>query len=145
MLNVCQAGNELLCAGYTLYSSSTILVLTVGACVRLCSVSYLDCAALRHYCCCAEAMLLLPSCMLAPADDPPSTRFTSNPPTQPQPTPPCLTTSSCHLDPPLAGKGVYGFTLDPLIGEFVLSHPDIKIPEKGEAAEGLGCSAEGIT
>lgn len=30
VLNVCQAGNELLCAGYTLYSSSTILVLTVG-------------------------------------------------------------------------------------------------------------------
>jgi fructose-1,6-bisphosphatase I len=59
VLNVCQAGNELLCAGYTLYSSSTILVLTVG-------------------------------------------------------------------------KGVYGFTLDPLIGEFVLSHPDIKIPEKGK-------------
>ena len=31
VLNVCQAGNELLCAGYTLYSSSTVLVLTVGA------------------------------------------------------------------------------------------------------------------
>ena len=31
VLNVCQAGNELLCAGYTLYSSATILVLTVGA------------------------------------------------------------------------------------------------------------------
>ena len=30
VLNVCQAGNELLCAGYTLYSSATILVLTVG-------------------------------------------------------------------------------------------------------------------
>lgn len=28
---------------------------------------------------------------------------------------------------------MYGFTLDPLIGEFVLSHPDIKIPEKGES------------
>ncbi|KAL4423376.1 hypothetical protein ABPG77_004307 [Micractinium sp. CCAP 211/92] len=59
VLNVCQAGNELLCAGYTLYSSSTILVLTVG-------------------------------------------------------------------------KGVYGFTFDPLIGEYILSHPDIKIPEKGK-------------
>lgn len=34
VLNVCQAGNELLCAGYTLYSSSTILVLTVGECWR---------------------------------------------------------------------------------------------------------------
>ena len=30
VLNVCQAGNELLCAGYTLYSSANILVLTVG-------------------------------------------------------------------------------------------------------------------
>lgn len=58
VLNVCQAGNELLCAGYTLYSSSTILVLTVG-------------------------------------------------------------------------KGVWGFTFDPLIGEFILSHPNIRIPDKG--------------
>ncbi len=29
------------------------------------------------------------------------------------------------------GKGVNGFTLDPSIGEFYLSHPDIKIPAKG--------------
>lgn len=29
------------------------------------------------------------------------------------------------------GKGVNGFTLDPSIGEFCLSHPDIKIPEEG--------------
>ena len=29
------------------------------------------------------------------------------------------------------GKGVYGFTLDPSIGEFLLSHPDIRIPEPG--------------
>lgn len=29
------------------------------------------------------------------------------------------------------GKGVNGFTLDPSIGEFCLSHPDIKIPEDG--------------
>lgn len=29
------------------------------------------------------------------------------------------------------GNGVNGFTLDPSIGEFCLSHPDIKIPEKG--------------
>lgn len=59
VLNVCQAGNELLCAGYTLYSSATILVLTVG-------------------------------------------------------------------------QGVYGFTFDPLIGEFILSHPNIRIPDKGK-------------
>jgi fructose-1,6-bisphosphatase I len=29
------------------------------------------------------------------------------------------------------GKGVNGFTLDPSIGEFCLSHPNIKIPKKG--------------
>ncbi len=31
-----------------------------------------------------------------------------------------------------AGKGVYGFTLDPSIGEFFLSHNDIKTPKKGK-------------
>jgi fructose-1,6-bisphosphatase I len=29
------------------------------------------------------------------------------------------------------GKGVSGFTLDPSIGEFCLSHPDIRTPESG--------------
>jgi len=29
------------------------------------------------------------------------------------------------------GKRVHGFTLDPSVGEFFLSHPDIKIPERG--------------
>jgi len=29
-------------------------------------------------------------------------------------------------------RGVNGFTLDPSIGEFTLSHPDIKCPEKGK-------------
>lgn len=29
------------------------------------------------------------------------------------------------------GRGVHGFTLDPSIGEFLLSHPDIKTPESG--------------
>jgi fructose-1,6-bisphosphatase I len=29
------------------------------------------------------------------------------------------------------GRGVNGFTLDPSIGEFCLSHPDIKTPETG--------------
>jgi fructose-1,6-bisphosphatase I len=29
------------------------------------------------------------------------------------------------------GKGVNGFTLDPAIGEFFLSHPDMKMPEEG--------------
>ena len=30
------------------------------------------------------------------------------------------------------GHGVHGFTLDPSFGEFILSHEDIKIPEKGK-------------
>ena len=29
-----------------------------------------------------------------------------------------------------AGQGVHGFTLDPVIGEFLLSHPNIQIPAK---------------
>lgn len=29
------------------------------------------------------------------------------------------------------GNGVNGFTLDPSVGEFVLSHPDIRMPERG--------------
>jgi fructose-1,6-bisphosphatase I len=29
------------------------------------------------------------------------------------------------------GAGVHGFTLDPSIGEFLLSHPNIHIPERG--------------
>ena len=30
------------------------------------------------------------------------------------------------------GSGVHGFTLDPTVGEFLLSHPDIRIPELGK-------------
>jgi fructose-1,6-bisphosphatase I len=30
------------------------------------------------------------------------------------------------------GKGVHGFTLDPSVGEFLLSHPDLSIPEYGK-------------
>lgn len=29
------------------------------------------------------------------------------------------------------GQGVHGFTLDPGVGEFLLSHPDMRIPERG--------------
>jgi len=59
VVNVCQPGKDLVCAGYALYSSSTILVLTVG-------------------------------------------------------------------------QGVWGFTLDPMIGEYILTHRDVKIPESGK-------------
>jgi fructose-1,6-bisphosphatase I len=31
-----------------------------------------------------------------------------------------------------AGQGVHGFTYDPTIGEFLLSHPDIRTPEVGK-------------
>jgi len=31
-----------------------------------------------------------------------------------------------------AGQGVHGFTLDPSVGEFLLSHPDIRIPDEGK-------------
>ncbi len=30
------------------------------------------------------------------------------------------------------GQGVHGFTLDPSVGEFLLSHPNIRIPERGK-------------
>lgn len=30
------------------------------------------------------------------------------------------------------GDGVNGFTLDPMIGEFVLTHPDLQIPKRGK-------------
>ena len=30
------------------------------------------------------------------------------------------------------GQGVHGFTLDPSVGEFLLSHEDIRIPERGK-------------
>ncbi len=30
------------------------------------------------------------------------------------------------------GQGVHGFTLDPSVGEFLLSHPDMKMPVKGK-------------
>ena len=59
IVNVCQPGENLVCAGYCMYSSSVILVLTVG-------------------------------------------------------------------------NGVYGFTLDPSVGEFILSHDNVKIPEEGK-------------
>lgn len=58
-MNVCQPGSNLLAAGYCMYSSSVILVLSVG-------------------------------------------------------------------------KGVFGFTLDPMYGEFVLTHVDIKVPKSGK-------------
>jgi fructose-1,6-bisphosphatase I len=31
-----------------------------------------------------------------------------------------------------SGMGVHGFTLDPIVGEFLLTHPDIRMPEKAK-------------
>ncbi len=70
MVNVCQKGSRLKCAGYCLYSTATVMVLTIGS-------------------------------------------------------------------------GVFGFTLDPLVGEFVLTHPNMRIPEvRGTRGRGGG-SARG--
>lgn len=30
------------------------------------------------------------------------------------------------------GDGVYGFTLDPSVGEFIMSHEKVKVPESGK-------------
>ncbi|OMO77204.1 Fructose-1,6-bisphosphatase class 1/Sedoheputulose-1,7-bisphosphatase [Corchorus olitorius] len=43
----------------------------------------------------------------------------------------CMYGSSCTLVLS-TGEGVNGFTLDPSLGEFILTHPDIKIPKKGK-------------
>lgn len=42
----------------------------------------------------------------------------------------CMYSSSTVLMISL-GDGVYGFTLDPNLGDFVLTHPDVKIPTRG--------------
>ncbi|CAL5339091.1 unnamed protein product [Camellia sinensis] len=43
----------------------------------------------------------------------------------------CMCGSSCMLVLS-TGNGVNGFTLDPSIGEFILTHLDIKVPKKGK-------------
>ncbi|KAL0922850.1 hypothetical protein M5K25_006877 [Dendrobium thyrsiflorum] len=43
----------------------------------------------------------------------------------------CMYGSSCMLVLS-TGNGVNGFTLDPSLGEFILTHPDIKIPKTGK-------------
>ena len=41
------------------------------------------------------------------------------------------------------GQGTHGFTLDPMIGEFLLSHPNIRIPDQGRYLS-VNDSYEGI-
>lgn len=43
----------------------------------------------------------------------------------------CMYGSFCELVIS-TGNGVNGFTLDPSLGEFILTHPDIKVPKKGK-------------
>ncbi|KAF0925557.1 hypothetical protein E2562_017168 [Oryza meyeriana var. granulata] len=43
----------------------------------------------------------------------------------------CMYGSSCTLVLS-TGNGVNGFTLDPSLGEFILTHPNIKIPNRGK-------------
>lgn len=43
----------------------------------------------------------------------------------------CMYGSSCTLVLS-TGSGVNGFTLDPSLGEFILTHPNIQIPKKGK-------------
>ncbi|XP_072149936.1 fructose-1,6-bisphosphatase, cytosolic [Setaria viridis] len=43
----------------------------------------------------------------------------------------CMYGSSCMLVLS-TGSGINGFTLDPSLGEFILTHPDIKMPKKGK-------------
>ena len=88
-MNVCQPGSNLLCAGYCMYSSSVILVVSIGKGVR---------------CPLGATSLMRTAHRAAPA--PPDARRS-----RPQ---------------------VYGFTLDQNLGEFVLSHNNIKIPDSGK-------------
>ena len=39
--------------------------------------------------------------------------------------------SSCELVIAVKGQGVHGFTLDPHVGEFILTKPYMKIPKVG--------------
>eukprot|EP00850_Spirogloea_muscicola_P022215 SM000283S10687 [mRNA] locus=s283:9987:12933:+ [translate_table: standard] len=43
----------------------------------------------------------------------------------------CMYGSSCILVLS-TGNGVNGFTLDPSLGEFILTHPEMKVPKKGK-------------
>eukprot|EP00300_Choanocystis_sp_HF-7_P036286 c52127_g1_i1.p1 GENE.c52127_g1_i1~~c52127_g1_i1.p1 ORF type:complete len:354 (+),score=94.46 c52127_g1_i1:44-1105(+) len=43
----------------------------------------------------------------------------------------CLYGSFTQLVLSIGGKSVDGFTLDPALGEFVLTHPNIRVPERG--------------
>ncbi|KAJ2615917.1 Fructose-1,6-bisphosphatase [Coemansia sp. RSA 1365] len=44
----------------------------------------------------------------------------------------CMYGSSCNLVLTFGDNSVEGFTLDPAIGEFILTHPNIRIPPKGK-------------
>ncbi|MEN9407071.1 MAG: hypothetical protein RLZZ455_287 [Candidatus Parcubacteria bacterium] len=43
-----------------------------------------------------------------------------------------------------AGSGVHGFTFEPTVGSFLLSHPDIKIPKRGDIYSVNEANTEGF-
>lgn len=47
--------------------------------------------------------------------------------------------SSCHTMVLTIGDGVYGFTLDPYVGEFVLTHNRIQVGAGSEERAHRGC------
>lgn len=44
----------------------------------------------------------------------------------------CLYGSFCQLMLSIGGHSVEGFTLDPALGEFILTHPNVKLPSRGK-------------
>ncbi len=98
MVNVCQPGSNLLSAGYCMYSSSCILVVSIGKGVR------------RERTFATDGLRTLSCTRCNPA------RATLTP---------------CRARP-LRAHQVFGFTLDQNVGEFVLSHDNIKIPDSGK-------------
>lgn len=46
----------------------------------------------------------------------------------------CVPRTCNHLGVPSSWllQGVHGFTLDPLLGEWVLSHPNMQVPRRGQ-------------
>jgi len=125
--NVQQAGDEIRVAGYCMYSSSTVFVLTVRA-RPACRVVYGGLSRLSDTC---EITFREASVLGKPPVSPQTSRF-------------CevlgeVITSHLHLrmgagmiGRSQVGDGVFGFTLDTVIGEFVMSHERIQIPDPGQ-------------
>ena len=101
-----QPGTSLVASGYCLYSSSTFFCLTLGAGVQAPLPRHTPCTSARG-----------------------TPRHAPSPP----PNPPARTSRTSRTSPPSPPltPGVQMFTLDTSIGEFVLTHPNLKIPDRG--------------